>query len=212
MALLLVFGLGLFSCSDDETKQFTEQNLPAIKTALAFSEQQRAELLFLHQDAFITQEMVTLGNTVKETWSNNPLTVDYVEQTESIPYQTMDLVAGGISIDHEYTNYLEETVETVPTPLLAESEVNGTIPFTTKIYPNPTQKVSNLSLSCQQTARFNIDLYAMNGQQIQSIYSGNLTEGQHLFNLELTDLESGIYFVRVRSEKQEETIKIVKSN
>lgn len=93
---------------------------------------------------------------------------------------------------------------------LAEPILNIYNPFETKLFPNPTADQSTFSIYIHEPAQFLIEVYSSSGQKIIEIWNGELSEGRHEFNVDLFDYQTGMYFVKVWSEKQEETVKVLK--
>ena len=70
-----------------------------------------------------------------------------------------------------------------------------------KIYPNPV--IYNLTIQCPQKSE--IEISNINGQIIKSLFSENKS-----ITINLTDLSSGFYVVRVKTDKEIVTKKIIK--
>jgi flagellar hook assembly protein FlgD len=83
-------------------------------------------------------------------------------------------------------------------------------PFETKLFPNPTNGPSNFSIFVNEPAQFQIEIYSISGQKINELHKGELSEGRHQFDIDLSNYNTGTYLIKVWSEKQEETIKLIK--
>jgi hypothetical protein len=212
-ALLLVFGMTLFSCTDEDAKQLAQLSSIEMKAALTEPENKIANELFFHMDAIIADEMIPLvefdemhhiQGMVREVKD-----LDDIEYLVTESHTQGQLVAGGMSYEPVYMDYLDATVDSVGSTL-PEEIVAVYNPFETKIYPNPTADFSNLSIYVHEPAQFTIEVYNMTGQKVAEIHNGELPEGRHQFKLELLEYPTGIYFVNVWSVEQTETLKVLK--
>jgi Secretion system C-terminal sorting domain len=82
--------------------------------------------------------------------------------------------------------------------------------FDAIVYPNPTRGESTLALDIETEGQYQIFMYDLNGRKIRDIHSGELFIGRNNFNIDLFDLQSGMYFLQVLAEGQNETLKIQK--
>ncbi len=80
------------------------------------------------------------------------------------------------------------------------------------VYPNPTRDKTTLSFQVNEDELFNITLFDLKGREVQSIHSGNLKKGRQNFNIDLSNLESGLYTVVISSSDALQTLKIQKVN
>jgi WD40 repeat protein len=64
--------------------------------------------------------------------------------------------------------------------------------------PNPTKESAKLSVDLIETAKYEIQLVDLNGNERHVIYNGDLNHGFYEFNLNLTDIENGTYFAIVK--------------
>ena len=63
-------------------------------------------------------------------------------------------------------------------------------------YPNPFNPIVNFDLNVSKTEYFNIDIYDIQGNKINTIWSGLLNHGVHSFNWDGTDQSTGIYIIK----------------
>ena len=59
-------------------------------------------------------------------------------------------------------------------------------------------------------AKGEIQLFAMSGQMLRTIHSGRLKKGETEFQIDITDLDTGMYLVVIYSNGVKETIKFSK--
>lgn len=213
-ALLLVFGLTLFSCEEEDLVQISKLNAIELKSSLTEPDTLIADQLFWSQDSIIVSEMIPDIEPVEP--------VECVKMGELATYTDMDTdidgdrqnwlgqVAGGPMIDQTYYDYLDQTIEPDSSTKLPEKVINVYNPFETKLFPNPTSDQSNFSIYVNEPAQFQIDIYSITGQKINELHKGELSEGRHQFDIDLSNYTSGTYLIKVWSDQQEETIKVMK--
>lgn len=56
-------------------------------------------------------------------------------------------------------------------------------------------------------ADFKIQLFDLQGRQVEQLFSGKI-DGAQVISCEPEKLNSGIYFIRIQSEKMDKTIKV----
>lgn len=67
-----------------------------------------------------------------------------------------------------------------------------------KLYPNPTTSNSTLEFALEKESNLNIELYNLLGSKEIDIYSGNLKQGSHSFEIKTENLSKGTYIVNIR--------------
>lgn len=68
-------------------------------------------------------------------------------------------------------------------------------------YPNPLFGIINLELDINSDQNLNIDIYDLNGKLMKNCFSSKINSGKHHLQFNLIDLNSGIYFVKLFSDK-----------
>jgi len=84
--------------------------------------------------------------------------------------------------------------------------------MTLKVYPNPASQQAVIQYSVEKTTRISVELHSQNGQLVKLLKSGNVSPGDYRQNLNVNKLPSGVYFVRIVSDRGVVTRKIVVSN
>ena len=77
-----------------------------------------------------------------------------------------------------------------------------------RVYPNPAQDVLNLEINASQASELNVAVYNITGQKVME-ESRTISTGYNLPSLNISSLNSGIYFVTVKANGFENTIKFV---
>jgi PKD repeat protein len=81
---------------------------------------------------------------------------------------------------------------------------------TLNVYPNPANDITNIQLSAVDGQDYNVSVLNGMGQQVASIYQGTLTKGLNNFEYNTSELAKGIYIVRIESEGNVQTVKLIK--
>ena len=75
----------------------------------------------------------------------------------------------------------------------------GTIPVISavKSFPNPFNPVTTVSYSLDFESTVSVDIFNVNGQRVESIYSGHQPVGNYSFSWDASRHSSGAYFIRI---------------
>jgi hypothetical protein len=113
--------------------------------------------------------------------------------------------AGGDS-DGDGIPYLPEQVDGLPPVFAAEATLNlhlsgiGGVNVQSndlRIYPNPAQEYTSISLNIEKASEVNMEVIDYTGKRIQTILNKHLTEGSFTTNLDVSNLAAGIYYIRI---------------
>jgi len=78
-----------------------------------------------------------------------------------------------------------------------------------QIIPNPANNITNIYLQLDKSSNISITLTNMLGINLMNIYEGFAEEGIFSKEVSLSDLSSGVYFIRVWTENGHMVEKIV---
>lgn len=81
--------------------------------------------------------------------------------------------------------------------------------FEIDIIPNPTTDLSSLIFTLTKQAETSIEIFDLNGILVKTIIQGNLLPGNHYYQIDASDFNSGAYLAVVKSENTIITRKIV---
>lgn len=80
-----------------------------------------------------------------------------------------------------------------------------------KIYPNPTQQISTVEFNLAEAeSQFEIRLIDLSGRLLDRIYSGSMPAGNQRIDVDLGDLDSGVYLLQITSSSGSFAKKIVR--
>ncbi|RZL15820.1 MAG: T9SS type A sorting domain-containing protein [Pedobacter sp.] len=77
------------------------------------------------------------------------------------------------------------------------------------VYPNPTQNVTNISFTVNKIANINVVVVDVTGKIVKNVFNGTSAKaGLQSYNVDVTDLKSGVYFVTVQIDGKKETTRM----
>lgn len=82
--------------------------------------------------------------------------------------------------------------------------------FKANVYPNPVGEIAHLSFFLPERSCLSIQLFNLNGQLIKSFGNDVLDAGNHLMELNTAQLKNNIYYIRLETNKESQTIKLIK--
>ena len=214
--LLVVFGMTLFSCEEDEVSVVQEIQ----RTAQVFLSEIPEKIEASKLEALKSEESTSENDELKKRKSHISNRTEEIPAVDYIPemlgelimeetpepevqevikgeMRTVTLVAGGMSWS---TAYAESLVE----PVVCDVEMSGLV------YPNPAKNLTTLKVTMPNDGDVEIQLFSMNGQNIRTLHSGRIQKGETEYPIDLVGLEAGMYLVVIYSGGMKETIKFSK--
>ncbi|MFT4600266.1 MAG: hypothetical protein ACI857_000440 [Arenicella sp.] len=217
MALLLVFGLGLFSCETEDEQLI--QSVAKIEIAQEVDQTERfVQQIEMIEDLELIQmlDVIDVEMEAEVRVCNQILETRYDEQIIDKPYEGEIYRTAGIMIADERPQLLEYIEVVVSDSIESKIDMNNIeiihADFQAKAFPNPTQFNSTLSFEVPSEGNYQVVMYDMNGRQVRDIHTGHLFEGNQRFEIDMYELNSGLFFVNIISDEHTETVKIQKVN
>lgn len=78
-----------------------------------------------------------------------------------------------------------------------------------QIYPNPSHGLTEFSINNPQQDFITIQLIDQNGKEISILHQGNLTSGEHKFQLDTSTFPAGMYFIKMKNSAFTDSKKIM---
>jgi hypothetical protein len=75
------------------------------------------------------------------------------------------------------------------------------------ISPNPFNIQATLSFMLPEAGNINIKAYDVTGREVATIYAGSSSAGWHEIKWEANNQNSGIYFIRIQTERYSKIIR-----
>lgn len=93
----------------------------------------------------------------------------------------------------------------------AESVANSQIPKSLNLlnYPNPFNNTTTIEFSLPKSDFVTVKVYNIIGQEIATIFSGNLVTGNYRYHWNASEYASGIYYCRIESGESQQVNKMV---
>ncbi len=165
--------------------------------------------------AIATVQSDFLGNSLKETPSY------ILEFTENEDGQYTCQMPDGL-VNGVYSLMINANGTTFRRNLLTGFAINSErrqIPyaldsFQASVFPNPAtdRAVIGFELTKEMSSDVSINLYDMYGRILQSFLHADLSKGKHQLEIDLRNLNSGSYFVKISTGEQTITKTVIKSN
>lgn len=208
-ALLIVFGLTLFSC-EDERDQRQIESVQQIARSIASNELTKLESAPV-EDQVVLVPPIPEEIVVAESYIMGAMPVEFAQ--EPTPIEEVEIIAqeyhvmgGASSVISIQREFLEQTS--------IELDENG-IPYPTEFkalaFPNPAVESTTLEIQAPQKERMEINLYDTSGKLIREIHSGKISRGTFQQQIDLNDLNSGLYLIIIQSKDFKETVRVVKN-
>jgi len=77
------------------------------------------------------------------------------------------------------------------------------------LIPNPITQKGSLRFSLRRPSSVEVNVYDASGRLLLPVFSGNLTAGEHVIPIDVRDLRSGIYFLRIDADSFTRTGKLL---
>ncbi len=163
------------------------------------------------------------------TWFNREdVQVERYEVQKSYDGKTFDFIFSKASeqLPEKYYMYIDSRSDAVGIVYYRIMQINkdGSVVYSPQVkigigklkqfninqnYPNPFNPLTSIAIEVLQDSEFNIRVYDLVGKEVQQIFQGPLSAGQHLFEFDGTNLPSGIYFLEAVNQGNIQVIKMV---
>ncbi|MDP2237811.1 MAG: T9SS type A sorting domain-containing protein [Bacteroidales bacterium] len=77
------------------------------------------------------------------------------------------------------------------------------------ITPNPANEAVNISYFTGKDSKVTISLLDLNGRLVRELYNGTMPAGQHQFNWNASDISSGVYMIRLNTNENVSTSRLI---
>ncbi len=208
-ALVVVFGLSLFSCTHEQDKK----KIVAIQQSAMQAIEEQVAQTTIKTDLPEERIAPPIEQKVVEPVVSALVDFEEVQLDEAVITRKIDNdqyigYAGGMSYDRHYEQFLVSEV----TPLQELDENGIPIPtdFAAIVYPNPVSTVTTFEFKIPTKTNLEIALYDMNGKYIQPIHSGEIDRGTFRQQLDLSNLNPGVYLVVINSNDFKKTVRVSK--
>jgi hypothetical protein len=208
MALFLVFGTTLFSCTNDRQQKVGEINVvPQMKTELVnqvldekMEEQKQIGPKTVEPRVEIpiqTSSCMHTGGAIVSSYTEVEIMEEPIHYEGGLSYRYEEY-----DVPHLQENYIKELPLPLPLEILKD--------FSFSTYPNPSSGTINISYEVLQKGNVEIALFDLNGTLLRTIVNaGEQYEGTYIIPTDLSDLANGIYICRIVNNGKEKAEKII---
>lgn len=111
------------------------------------------------------------------------------------------VVVGGINhtVFYNVNNTVSSTnLQNAINAALSATGINqsGSINTAMNIFPNPSAGSAEIKFYLEKSSDVAVELYNLEGQKIQDIFSGKLSAGENKLNVDVSDYDAGVYLVK----------------
>jgi hypothetical protein len=103
------------------------------------------------------------------------------------------------------------TIQLIASRMAVNPDLRKNI-FKASVYPNPATDQVNLDFSIPQRSFVKIDLYGGNGQLIKTISNSVFESGNQNLEFNVNEFPRGVYWIKLTTEKDSQTLKIINNN
>lgn len=241
-ALVLVFGLTLFSCSNEseavvidqitttlnaDSLTYSTNNIDTNNTSNTSTTNENSieiepiscETDFEMGDMMIEEPIeMTMGEMPIQNYEEEIMTKGKVAiQTEEQPIiniqEQQPMMLGMVAYFEEPVITPTELIDTIKnSPSNNNVVISLTDKFEANLYPNPTKNRATLDLNVLVLENYEVNVYDSQGRLVKNVFSGKLESGLKSFKLNMNSHENGIYYVQIVTDSQNESLKIIKTN
>lgn len=79
-----------------------------------------------------------------------------------------------------------------------------------KVFPNPFSTNTSIEFNLADNKNISVSIFDIAGRSIKTIPTNNLVSGVNKISIDLSNLQSGIYFCKISSNDNRQTIKLIK--
>jgi hypothetical protein len=90
------------------------------------------------------------------------------------------------------------------------NDITFPIGLAVNIFPNPTNEITNVVFNISETDNIILSLFDINGQFIKTIDQGQKIKGTYSYQIDLSQQQSGIYFLTLKTTKRKYTQKLIR--
>jgi hypothetical protein len=93
--------------------------------------------------------------------------------------------------------------------IIGVKDVQNAVAGISQNYPNPANGTTRVDVTLAKTASVCLEVYNIVGQKVYEIPARNLTEGTHLFEINVASLKAGVYTYAVIANGERSTRKMM---
>lgn len=204
-SLLIVFGLSLFSCNDEQQQEqirMTQQKLSEVV------QQQQIQTPVQDIEMIESEQIQVMGEvTMGAPEITQQQVFQYLEPVPDPQIVEVYTMLGDIAVLPIYQEYLQQLQ-----PITEYDATGLPVPreFSALTYPNPAIESTTLKLGLPTNIDANIHLFSTQGQYIHTLHTGQIERGTFEHTFDVRDLAPGNYLIMIQSKEFNESVQFVK--
>ena len=213
-SLIIVFGLSIVSCSNEQDEKVIQDFQTQVNSIVTQdSEVLSDEIIFSRDSRDLKNLPILSEDMIKDSVVSEVEKDTAIVQTHDIScfldveVAPMMMVLLGISV--KYQEFLEDTVP----PIVNEYDDSGRLlpnVFSALLYPNPTVSEFNIDLNVAERNLISIQLFNQQGEFVQSIKNEEFERGSYAIPVSLSRQSAGVYLIVIQSLGYNKTLRIIK--
>ncbi|MFK8038001.1 MAG: T9SS type A sorting domain-containing protein [Crocinitomicaceae bacterium] len=204
-ALILSFGLSLFTAQEAKAQEILGE-ISYIEHVDTNKISEHIPIDTIEVEEFIMGDLME-STIPKDTVKNDTILEKKSKNCKPIQKQPIHKLEHPILMGMMITqpNKVEKTPTLEPKkPVLSEPSIGY-------IYPNPVEEITNLVLKVTKPDVYHITIVNSEGKIVKLISETHLYSGEQNFNLNLSDFESGIYYINIVANNHQSNIQLIKN-
>ena len=156
-----------------------------------------------------TGSLVTAPNQFSEftpntdEWGEVSVGLSSIYHVENFRYKFVFTNGGGNNV------YIDDIKIFDPTAL-GINEVNRAV-LNYKVYPNPVSEQLNVEFNLLEKTNILGEIFDVTGRKVKTLFNNNYSLGTHRLDFDTSDLNGGVYFVKITLEGESFTERVIKN-
>ncbi|HEB61521.1 MAG TPA: T9SS type A sorting domain-containing protein, partial [Bacteroidetes bacterium] len=179
------------------------------------------------KSSIVSVESLNNGKEIINIEGNDSLSgIDYYEiwySENDSPYKLLNIVRGNIdtlegvigntyklysvAVDNVGNKELEPTTPDVQFVMTSTDDIG--LDAMWQVYPNPARDYITLTIGFKNSENISVDIYNQLGSKVKNIFTGKINTGIWQKQINIEDLESGLYFINCQINGQKMINKLV---
>jgi len=190
--------LYMYSSIEQQVDPSLLENIQQIRETLIVPEN-KMELLFLEANTLVMLQRETEALAILTTISDvKGVSKSVIDDAELLKEQ-IQLQIQTLGVQSNAT----------AEPRAKVVDATPTLEPTISAYPNPFNPSTTFQVSLKEKSNVNLQVFTILGQQMTTVYHGELTAGKHQFNLNASSWASGMYIYRYQVANNIQTGKLL---
>lgn len=208
-ALIMVFGLSLFSCNTESDRVvFLSLQRSALEVArvlhLESQEVVQGEVELIEEELIGKIEEIKMQEHISEEIVMG-MVAPIQETQQTIEPEEYHQLKGDVALPSDFHEYVEESYSD-PRIEVSNSPKTPSI----KLFPNPATSFTSIEVIVPQAQSYSLSLLDQGGATVMKRMYGELQAGVHYLDVDVSKLSPGVYFVYITTRGHKLQEKLIK--